>query len=224
MSSVGRHLMACWSVKGGSGTSTVAAALALLVARSSSEGVVLVDLGGDLSTVFGNESRQEPGVHDWLASGAGHDSLESLAVELGPGLRLMPQGRPTESEASGRLVEALLALDNPVVVDCGPPDNKLGRAVAAAAPMSLLVMRTCFLALRRAVASSTRPTDIVVVEEPGHPIRARDIAESLGFPMVTSLSWHPDVARAVDAATLVRRLPRPLSQALRPLFASREVV
>ena len=38
-------LVACWSAKGGSGTTVVAAALAAVLARSSSSGAVLVDQG-----------------------------------------------------------------------------------------------------------------------------------------------------------------------------------
>src|SRR5205823_4979023 len=43
-------LISCWSVKGGSGTTVVAAAIALALARSAP--VVLADFGGDAPTVL----------------------------------------------------------------------------------------------------------------------------------------------------------------------------
>ena len=45
-------LVTCWSVKGGSGTTVVAAALALSLARRD-EGALLVDLAGDVPAALG---------------------------------------------------------------------------------------------------------------------------------------------------------------------------
>src|SRR5215831_8592656 len=45
-------LVACWSVKGGVGTTVIAAALALLMAGKSPAGAVIVDLAGDVPAVL----------------------------------------------------------------------------------------------------------------------------------------------------------------------------
>jgi hypothetical protein len=56
--------LACWSAKGGSGTTVVAAALALLAARSVPTGVLFVDFMGDGPAVLGFPS---PQVSVWLS-------------------------------------------------------------------------------------------------------------------------------------------------------------
>ena len=70
-------VIACWSVKGGSGTSVVAASLALILAeRSQPPGALLVDLAGDAAAVLGL-AEPATGVREWLAAGdtAPADSL-----------------------------------------------------------------------------------------------------------------------------------------------------
>ena len=62
-------LVACWSAKGGSGTTVVAAALGHVLARSSPDGALLADLGGDLPAVLGLPEATAPGLADWLSAG-----------------------------------------------------------------------------------------------------------------------------------------------------------
>lgn len=209
-------VVACWSAKGGSGTSVVAVTLALLTARSSSKEVLLVDLGDDQPSILGGPQPSGPGVHDWLKADAEPEAFDRLAVERSPGVRLVTRGKDSDAHPPERLVEALLRQETPVVVDCGRPGDELGLAVAGAAALSLLVMRPCFLALRRAAECPLRPTGLVVVDEPGRVLDPRDVAESLGFQKVTRIPWNPAIARAVDAGSLTR-VPRSLVRSVRPL-------
>ncbi|MCU1463097.1 MAG: ATPase involved in chromosome partitioning [Acidimicrobiales bacterium] len=101
------------------------------------------------------------------------------------------------------------------MVDCGRADAGPALAVAAAATRSLLVLRPCYLALRRAVAAPVRPSGIVLIEEPERSLRRRDIVDALGVPLVAVVDCEPAVHRAVDAGLLASRLPRPLERALR---------
>ena len=57
----------CWSVKGGSGTTVVSSALAVVSARAN-ENAVLVDLKGDVPAALGIQEPSGPGVVDWLNS------------------------------------------------------------------------------------------------------------------------------------------------------------
>jgi MinD-like ATPase involved in chromosome partitioning or flagellar assembly len=215
-------VIACWSVKGGSGTTVVATALALRLARAG-PGVVLADLAGDVPAVLGRPESDGPGLLDWLAAGAdvAADSLERLTSEVAPGLALAATGgagidRADVTAADGeRLCAALAALPHRVsVVDCGSHADALTLGLAATATRSLLVVRPCFLALRRAVVTSVRPSAVVLVVEEQRTLGPRDVEDVLGVP-VLAVPWDATVARAVDAGLLAARLPRLLDRALR---------
>src|SRR5260370_31120138 len=75
-------LIACWSVKGGSGATVVAAALALLLARSTRGGAALADLAGDAPAAFGVPEPEGGGLAGRLAGGCG-----LAPVDVGRSLR-----------------------------------------------------------------------------------------------------------------------------------------
>jgi MinD-like ATPase involved in chromosome partitioning or flagellar assembly len=213
-------VIACWSVKGGSGTSVVAASLALILAeRSQPPGALLVDLAGDSAAVLG---LAEPvtGVREWLAAGdtAPADSLARLEVDAAPNLRLLPAGllAPPTTAARGEVLAALLGDDpRPIVIDAGVLSGEVALTVAASATVSLLVVRPCYLALRRAVSAPLRPSGVVLVGEVGRALGRADVEAVLGVPVRAEVMIDPAVARAVDAGVLASRLPKPLARALR---------
>ncbi|MFN0089155.1 MAG: hypothetical protein ACKVWR_02640 [Acidimicrobiales bacterium] len=219
-------LIACWSVKGGSGVSVVAAALAVSLARSSPPGALLVDLGGDSAALLGLRTPPGPGVAEWLAAGADvpADALDRLGVAASPSLTLLPRGEAplTSAARADVLAELLAGQRRPVVVDCGAvlgadsgAPGEVAAALARAAVQSLLVIRPCYLALRRAAALPLQPAGVVLVSEAQRAITARDVAAVVGAPVVAEVPVRPEVARAVDAGLLAERLPRPLERALR---------
>jgi hypothetical protein len=209
-------------VKGGSGTTVIAAAVSYLLARRLPEDVLLVDIGGDLPAALGLPDLGGPGVLDWLAAspGLGADALGRLEVDAGTGVRLLPRGAPsTPSPATGaeRLLAAVTGR-TAVVVDAGPP-SPLAYELAATATVSLLVLRPCYLALRRALAAPVRPSAVVVVEEQRRSLDATDIEDVLGVPVRAVVPWDASIARCVDAGLLGARLPGPLVSALRATAA-----
>lgn len=208
-------LVACWSAKGGSGTTVVAVALAALHARKHP--VLLVDLGGDVPSVLGLPPDDAPGVLDWVAADAdvGVDALERLAVTVGPRLRVVPRG--SGAGPGDRLAGALAGRSDVVVVDCGPPGDPVGTWVAAAAEASLLVTRPCYLAVTRAaaLAPSIRPSGVVLVDDGGHLVRPLDVSEAAGAPVLARVPFDPSVCRAVDAGSLGSSVPRLLARRLR---------
>lgn len=263
-------LISCWSAKGGSGTTVVSVALALLLARSAPSGALLVDLGGDVPAALGVPEPDGAGVLDWLAAGPDTpaDALARLERVAAPGLAVLPRGSgragqwalagdlvtaavasqpqpgrpvaadPRPIDANGGhpaagvpvpppvvahrpdLLAGVLAADpRPVVADCGTlaPDAAGAPAttVAASASVSLLVLRPCYLALRRATAAALRPSSVVLVGEPGRSLGRREIEDVLGVPVRAEVPWDPAVARAVDAGLLAARLPRSLARSLR---------
>jgi MinD-like ATPase involved in chromosome partitioning or flagellar assembly len=209
-------LVACWSVKGGVGTTVVAASLALLLARRR-PGAVLADLAGDAPAVLGLPEPDTPGLAGWLAAGDAvpADGLARLEVEASPSLGLLPRGSgPLVPDRAAVLASLLDRALRPVVVDCGTAE-RVAAAVVGGAQRSILVIRPCYLALRRAMASPLRPSEVVVVREPGRALSSQDIESAVGAPVRVEIEADPAVARAVDAGLMAGRLPRSLERGLR---------
>lgn len=216
-------LIACWSPKGGSGTTVVSVALAALLAAARPGGALLVDLDGDAPAALGVDDGGSPGVAGWLAAGeeVPADALARLEAPAPGGVRVLPRGPSPLVAEPGRaavLVALLAAEPRPVVVDCGSTPGPLDSAVVAAATTSLLVVRPCYLALRRAVAQGRRATGVVVVREDHRALQPADVEAALGVPVVAVVPVTPQVARAVDAGVLGARLPRSLHRSLRPVL------
>ena len=202
----------CWAAKGGSGTTVVAAAMAIAAASPT----LLIDLAGDVPAVLGIPEPDGPGVFEWLASDAPPARLNALEVRVDRHADVLPRGRAAQVPPTrwGELATWLRAERRSIVVDAGsvgePPP-----AIVRAADHALLVTRPCYLALRAAVRQPTRPTGVVLVEEPGRALRGPDIEASLGVPVVATVLLDPAIARAVDAGLLLARLPIGFRHALR---------
>lgn len=210
-------LIACWSAKGGSGTTVVATSLALLLARRAPDGALLVDLAGDAPAALGLPEPASPGVAGWLAAGAEvpPDALGRLEEPAGAGLALLPRGAGALPPERGDVLAALLGGDSrPVVVDCGADPVGVALAVAAGATRSVLVTKACFLSLRRALSAPLRPSEVVLLTEAGRSLGRTDVEDCVGAPVVAEVAVDPAVARAVDAGLLATRLPRGLAREL----------
>jgi len=199
----------CWSAKGGSGTTVFAAALALVMGQRRP--TLIVDLDGDAPATLGLAQPSGPGVAEWLASpSADALALANLTVPVTDGVELLHRGgqlpaRPRWAD----LAHCLAQLERTVVIDAGTgiPPLELHHA----AQQRLLVLRPCYLAVRRAVANGVQPTGLVVVHEPGRVLTARELSRVLNAPLVAEVDYDPNVARCVDAGLLSTRLPRPLA-------------
>jgi hypothetical protein len=215
-------LVCCWSVKGGTGTTVVSVALALRASRTSPGGAVLVDLAGDVPAALG-VAADGAGVADWLRAGSDvpADGLARVVREVAPGLELLSRGRGPFDPGRAEVLARLFAADGrTVVVDCGlvradAPDVAVSSVLAAGATHSLLVLRPCFLALRRAVEAPLRPSAVVLVREEGRAIAPSDVESVLGVPVHAEVRVTPQVARAVDAGLLLGSLPSTLLRDLR---------
>ncbi|MGQ0617316.1 MAG: hypothetical protein ACT4PW_10050 [Acidimicrobiia bacterium] len=217
-------VICCWSSKGGVGTTVVAASLALVLARARPPGAVLADLAGDAPMVLGlPDDPADPGLAGWLDAGEGvpTDGLARLEAPVGAGLALIRRGTGPLSPGRAEVLAGLLAADpRPVVVDAGTlapgaAGGDVARVMAAGATQSLLVLRPCFVALRRAVDSPIRPSGVVLVAEEGRVLSVDDIEDALGVPVRATVRVTPQVARVVDAGLLLARLPRTLASDLR---------
>ncbi|MGH9038906.1 MAG: hypothetical protein ACRDZ3_01615, partial [Acidimicrobiia bacterium] len=196
-------LYALWSPKGGSGTSVVCAALGSFLARRRP--TLLVDLDGDLPAIAGAvPSRYRPPVGSypyptlahWLAAGpmAETDALDDLVQPVGDRLGLLPLGARILSMTgfpaeSGAALAVALSAGPTAVVDAGRAEHHIQRALVEVADASVLVVRGCYLALRRAVDDdlTARAAGVVVVEEAGRALGPVEVADVLGCPVLATV-------------------------------------
>lgn len=220
----------------------VTCGLALLLARIAP--TLLVDLAGDAPAALGLPEPEGPGWLDWMAAGPDvpPERLLSLEIDAGPGLHLLPSGGARSGGAgfdagahlntapetsvpaglhgspaarAGVFADALTADSRRAVADCGLLASPGAIAVASAASVGLLVLRPCYLALRRALVLPVRPTGVVLVRERERALTRSDVEDVLGVPVRAQVELDPVVARCVDAGLLARRLPRSLERCLR---------
>lgn len=221
-------LLALWSPKGGSGTSVVAAALALVSAGRVE--TRLADLDGDQPAILGlpipecgfGSARPSEGLTGWLAAGPSMptECLDEMSVAVVPGLTLLPCGSDIAAdrlpEEGGAALAVGLRDGGTAVLDAGPSrGSDKGAAFAAieVADATLMVIRPCYLALRKAVGDPrlARSAGAILVEDPGRALDAADVAAVLGVPVVSRVPVRAEIARAVDAGVLRDRLPDPLA-------------
>lgn len=185
----------------------VSALLAVACARRTK--TLLLDADGDLPSIFGVQVGGS-GVREWWAANdtVGFDALERLATPITPALSLVPAGDTTNEPAGFREVPS--SLQAVTVVDAGTvrSEMSMGAGLVTASDTSILVLRPCYLAARRAAVSTLRVDGIVIVEEPGRALKPYDIAEVVGVPILATVPWDLSIARVVDAGRVSSKLPR----------------
>lgn len=207
-------LTACYAAKGGQGCTTITAALAMLTTPAT-----IIDLAGDIPAVLGlpDPYDDSPGLAELLTgTSISLDVLFSTAIPVANGLRVVPSGRDlagVPAKAWKRLGQLLAGADHQFYVDAGTTG-----LLTAQATRRLLVIRHCYLALRRAQRLPTPPDGIVTVREQGRALTRADVEEVIRVPVLATVEVDPAVARAVDAGILAAsRLPDAVTRSLREL-------
>ena len=197
----------CAGAKGGQGTTTVAIAFASASAAAGHP-TMLIDALGDIAAALGLRDI-EPG-NDLAAALAN-------AVEVAPLLRVahLPGEQVDPVVIDG--LTAMVTAGHRIVIDTGTNYETLHR-FDSVHPTRLLIMRPCYLAVRRGLAVPFTPDHVLVVREPNRALTDDDIARALALP-VTQIAYDPAVARAIDAGLLSSRIPRCLRQPLDRLIA-----
>jgi len=170
--------------------------------------VRLVDLMGDLPATLGIAEPTDQGIGEWLSNDAAEETLEHLAIPVTDRLDLLPRGSiSTDSHSLRRLQQfAALPSSREVVVDAGTNSSFI-ETLLPFATVSWLVLRPCYLALRRAVSTRLRVDGVILVNEPGRALSKRDVASVLSAPIVAEVELDPRLARVIDAGLLTTRLP-----------------
>jgi septum formation inhibitor-activating ATPase MinD len=208
----------CYSAKGGQGCTTVTAALAVLEPDA-----IVIDIGGDVPTVLGFPEPYGLGICDLLADTQPIDlaTLDKITIRTDT-IRLIPAGQTPASEVSAdrwtELANVLMTVGRSVFLDAG--NNTAAASVPA--DRRLLIVRACYLALRRAIALPVRFDQAIVIVEPGRALSVTDIESALGIPVTAEIPIDPAIARAIDAGLFATRLPRQLGRVLAHLATGPE--
>lgn len=209
-----------YGTKGGAGTSTVAASLALINPHHT----LLIDREGELPALLGVPEPIGPGLNEWITSGAPTDHLDDLTFIVNDTTTLLPAGRRTVDENPERWDELTTWANeraDTVIVDAGhgtPPIHVTDSGT------NLLVTRACYLALRRAINNTTQIDGIILINEPGRALRGTDIEAALAKPVIAQIDIDPSIARAIDAGLITTRVPARYRQNLEPALSVLELV
>lgn len=214
-------LVICSSVKGGSGTSVVAAALAVTALGLHPErNSLIIDLVGDQPAVLG-VPEPENGLTDWMSRRTDHRFHD--LIDRHDRLHLVGRGRgdlpSTGHEMWGHLRDEILdrsRAGDTVVVDVGRGDLPGDFENEA---LRLLVIQPCYVALKRCVEARPAVDGIVVVHPSDRVLTVSDVATVTELPVLAQVPVHPDVARRVDAGLLSSRLPRVIHAPLATLLS-----
>jgi MinD superfamily P-loop ATPase len=213
-------MIVCWSVKGGSGTTVVAAALALVLAQRHEAGARLIDMSGDTPSALGMSEPASEGIAEWLnaADHPGVEALNNLILPVTAHLGVIPRGHNVivpslvNLDRLRDLAEVIAQSTMPTVVDAG--SGLAAIPIIEHATRSLLIIRPCYLALRRASLLTTKPHGIIVITEPGRALGVHDVESVVGAPVLAEIPFDPAIARAVDAGLLAGRVPTLLAKHL----------
>lgn len=213
-------MIVCWSVKGGSGTTVVAAALALVLAQRHEAGARLIDMSGDTPSALGMSEPASEGIAEWLRATdhPGANALSNLIVPVTAHLGIVPRGRSiivpslVDPDRLRDLANVIAESQVPTIVDAGSGLATI--PIIEYATRSLLIIRPCYLALRRASLLTTAPHGVIVIAEPGRALGVHDVESVVGAPVVAEIPFDPAIARAVDAGLLAGRVPTLLAKHL----------
>ena len=209
-------ITAVYATKGGQGVTTTAAALGILAAHAGHR-TLLVDTGHDLPAALGlPDNTDQPGLAEYVEP-ASRTTLDTITTPVAENLDIITRGTAPivfSTHTYGLLVGGLGQYDH-VIIDT--TDNAYAWTLHV--DHRVLVTRPCYLALRRSTITP-RPTHVVLINETGRALDAKDIGAVTGIPVTATIPYETDIARTIDAGLLTTRLPRTLTQALRPLVAA----
>ena len=219
-------VVTCWSVKGGSGTTVVAASVAVAAARAgragccSSTSPVTPSPRSDWQTRRGKDSGTGSAGRATMAgqmSSAGWSGGSTIGCRccLGGRAPRSRRERPTRSPTCWR--------GSPRMVDASSstraPPTRIGRPVRPGSFADVPSPRPTALCWSSGAATwrcaaplalSTCPDGVVVVTEPGRSLTPGDVESVVGAPLVAQVALDPQVARvrrrrAVDDPSGPRR-------------------
>lgn len=180
-------LTVCYSAKGGQGCSTTTALLALVHKPAT-----IIDLGGgDIPYILGlpGQAGDGQGLTDFLTESTGLDLANLPVTNVAEDVGFVAAGTvPVDDlppERWAALAVQLATGSQRWIVDAGTTP------LLADTGEQLLVIRHCYLALRRALDHGRRPTKVVTIREPGRSLGDYDVERVVGAPSKPDWSSTP---------------------------------
>lgn len=213
-----------WSAKGGIGCTVTAACFAQVLAKTTPQGVLIVDCGGDVATVFAANC-DRPGLGEWLHSAGEPEALARIEQQVAQNLWLIRSGELHADQVAETQIDVLCDVlryeSRDVVVDVGclscvagaEPPPFLSRLVEAA-DRSVLVSNSCYLTLMRGRALDFDIDAIAFIRERGRALGAIDAQNILGSEIATVIERDQRIFQCVDSGLLAARLPRSFAKSL----------
>jgi CobQ/CobB/MinD/ParA nucleotide binding domain len=200
------------ATKGGQGVTTITAALGVLHAQAGHR-TLLIDTGGDLPAILGKPEPLSVGLSDYLVDPS--ITLDDITVNIGENLDIVTRGTGpiTFTTYTYGLIAGALGDYDTVIIDAGTCATEWNQH----AERNVFVTRPCYLAVRRAIHLPRRPTEVVLMAEPGRALSTHDIEVVLGVPLSATVPVDIDTARIIDAGILGSRIPQRISRALAAL-------
>ncbi len=99
------------------------------------------------------------------------------------------------------------------VIDCGrlpigPFDEASSSPLIEAAERYVVLRGPCYVALSSVLVTGVRFDGVILLHEPGRALSDRDVTDVLGIPVVASIPVDPAIARTIDAGLLLSSLHR----------------
>ena len=190
--------------KGGVGN-TVTALLAAVSAKRAGRDVVLADLTGDFGVVLGT-APDLPGIAEWTAaSELSLGAASALAVDVAPGISLLPRGSGDIDVSRLATLWSLLSGKPRVnIIDAGRGRAALDH-VAGPRVRRLLTMTCCYQALHRARDLVSDVDDVIVLTDTQRALGLADIEAALGRHADAVVNVERSVSRWADAGLLLDR-------------------
>lgn len=210
-----------FGAKGGVGTTTITAAMALEMSKRHIPTTVAC-----AADIIGPPYVHGSWQHELLCS-----DRNALAAVLGLGM----DAKPGQEVAPGLFFHdpgnEEKSFARAVITDFGTYVSHVGRYDG---DYNILVVRNEYLGLRRAITSEQvkqpngstqlRFDGFVLVEEEGRALGLREVRDVLGLPHLATIPVEPTIGRAIDAGVLPTRVPeklaKPVSQIVDSIRAS----
>jgi cellulose biosynthesis protein BcsQ len=193
------------SPKGGNCTTVTASAYALVSAMRGTN-TLLIDLCGDVPAAIGLPEHHGPGINDWLNEDNVSDAQQMvlLGTPVIPGLVVLHRGaRFVSGEPRWEaLAEAIGKIPHDVIIDAGT--TYVPESLTQAVSNVSMVVRPCYLSLRRA-SRMTKPQNVFVIKEENRALTVKDVGNVLGVPIAAEIPYDAAISRAVDAGLLTAR-------------------